>query len=276
MQIDGRALSRTIIRKLSQKRAPQKQLVGILVGSDKSSLSFLKYKERVAKELGIPFLLKTFPVSMTEKALEKAVRKISDDPKVGGIVVELPLPAKFSRQRILDQVDPRKDPDCLSSRSLGDFYTGESEIHPLAVGTVEEIMKHLKTSLKDKKVVVIGAGLLIGKPIATWLWLQSQVAEIRIFTRNTKGLEKKVSEADIVISGAGRAHLFSTKDVKPGAIIIDFGYDEIKGNVRGDFNPNGNPSRLQQITYTPVPGGAGPLLIAKLFENFYRLNEVRK
>ena len=139
---------------------------------------------------------------------------------------------------------------------------------PPSVATVEEILKLKNYNLRDVKIVLIGAGFLIGKPVG--FWFQNRVAEITVFDEHVKDLKEKLGDADIVVSGAGRAGLFSAKHLKEGALVIDFGFNKEEGKIAGDFDPVGAEER--NISYTKTPGGTGPILVAKLYENFYALN----
>jgi len=135
---------------------------------------------------------------------------------------------------------------------------------------VEEILKIINQELKTMKVIVVGSGFLVGKPIAAWL--QNKAAEITIFNEYTEDLQNRLKNADLVISGVGKANLFSQDDLNENTTVIDFGYDVSSGKISGDFNPPNEANKLKAITYTPTPGGTGPILVAKLFENFYKLN----
>jgi methylenetetrahydrofolate dehydrogenase (NADP+)/methenyltetrahydrofolate cyclohydrolase len=115
---------------------------------------------------------------------------------------------------------------------------------------------------------MVGAGFLIGKPVG--FWLQNRVAELVVLDANVKDIHGKLEDADIVISGTGAAHLFSAKHLKEGATVIDFGFSRVDGKIAGDFDPAGADGK--GIHYTKTPGGTGPVLVTKLFENFYALN----
>ena len=123
--------------------------------------------------------------------------------------------------------------------------------------------------MRELKAVVIGAGFLIGKPVG--FWLQNRVAELVVLDANVKNIHDKLGDADIVIAGAGHANLFGAQHLKKGAVVIDFGFNRAAdGKNIGDFDPAGADEK--NIHYTKTPGGTGPILVAKLFENFFRLN----
>lgn len=169
---------------------------------------------------------------------------------------------------MLNAIPKQKDVDCLTESALGAFYTERGPIVPPSVGTVEEILKLEHRNLRELKVVMVGAGFLIGKPVG--FWLQNRVAELVVLDITVKDIHTKLADADIVVSGAGQADLFSAQHLQEGATVIDFGFNKVDGKIMGDFNPRG--AEEKNIHYTKTPGGTGPILVAKLFENFYILN----
>lgn len=270
--IDGKKIAEGIINNLKSKPKPDKILAVVQVGENPASTSFIKQKQKTAQELGIDFRIYKFPDppsgGIKNDDLREEVGKIALLKKVGGVIVQLPLPAHINPQCILNVIPREKDVDVLGERALGAFYTGRNPVLPPSVGVVEEITKIMNYELRITKVIVVGAGFLIGKSIATWL--QDKVAELRIFNEYTKDLQDKLKNADLIISGVGKANLFSTENLSENTTVIDFGYDIVDGKIAGDFNPTIHNSEFI-IHYTPTPGGTGPILVAKLFENFYRL-----
>ncbi len=267
--VRGQKIANEIIDDLKSRPKPKKFLAAVLVGADPASVSFLQQKEKTAKELGVDFRLYKFPAETKNDALREEVGKISSHKTCGGVIVQLPLPGHLNRHYILNAIPREKDVDVLSERSLGAFYAGRNPVLPPAVGVVETILKIMNYKLRMMRVAVIGRGLLIGRPIG--LWLQDKVSELTIFGSATENLRNKLKEFDLVISGVGKTALFSSENLKEGATVIDFGYDFNNGKISGDFNPIIHNSGFL-IHYTPTPGGTGPILVAKLFDNFYGLN----
>jgi len=248
----------------------------VLVGDDAASVNFLKQKERVAHELGIEFRLYQLPLTITTDALRAEIGRLAEPKTCGGFIVQLPLPDAINRYYALNAIPKEKDVDCLSEPALGAFYTERGKIVPPSVATVEEILQSehrdlasAPGALRELKAVVIGAGFLIGKPVG--FWLQNRVAELVVLDASVKNIHEKLGDADIVIAGAGHAGLFDAQHLKPGAIVIDFGFNRSpEGKIVGNFDPAG--AEEKNIHYTKTPGGTGPVLVAKLFENFYKLN----
>ena len=250
----------------------QKIFAAILVGDNPQSESFLKQKEKVAKELGIDFRLYNFPENSTNDFLRKEVGKIALLKRVGGVIVQLPLPEQINKHYVLNVIPREKDVDVLGERALGAFYTGRNLILPPAVGVVEEILKFKNLKILDLKVAVVGAGFLVGKPIA--IWLIDKVKELTIFEKGSD--LSKLKNYDLIISGVGQADLIKLEMLKDGVGIIDFGYSmNENGKLGGDFDISEIENcklKIENFWYTPTPGGTGPVLVAKVFENFYKLN----
>jgi len=280
-KINGQEIAGKIIANLKSEPVPKKILAAILVDSTNSpqvgsNLSFLKQKEKLAKELGVDFRLYQFPEAIKNDDLRKEVNKIASLKKVGGVIVQLPLPEHLNKHYILNAIPREKDVDVLGERALGSSYAGRNPVLPPAVGVVEEIVNATGFMLHASRVAVVGLGFLVGKPIATWLMgnpstkLGARCPEIHLLD---EGSDLSIlKQADLVISGVGKANLFSAEDLRENATVIDFGYNMSNGKIYGDFNPPNEANKLKAITYTPTPAGTGPILVAKIFENFYKLN----
>jgi methylenetetrahydrofolate dehydrogenase (NADP+) / methenyltetrahydrofolate cyclohydrolase len=274
MVIDGKKIAAGIIDRLKAEPKPTKFLAAIQVGDDPATASFIALKQKVAKQLGVDFRVYTFPATVTNDDLRKEFGKIAANKTCGGVMVELPLPESLNWYYALNAIPPEKDVDVLGERALGAFYVGRSKVLPPAVGTVEEILKTFpgedsaanaalgfEKYLASKAVAIVGLGMLIGRPIAHWIMRR---AKETILLRSTSGLTI-LNKADIIITGAGKAGLMHQEMLKENATVIDFGYD----GGKGDFDATGV---FRELAHTPTPGGTGPILVAKLFENFYKLN----
>lgn len=264
MLIDGKQIANKIISELQGKPAPQKMLVAILVGTEESSVRFVRKKSELAAKLGIQFKTYSFSDHISEEMLSEEVKKISNNQDVGGIIVQLPLPEKINRQKVLDNIDPNKDIDCLTTENLKKFYSGDFALVSPTVGTLKSILQSLNLlNLKNKKVAVLGAGVLVGEPVAAWLKYQGAAVSIIDQSTKTEKRNKALETAEIVVSGVGKANLITGNDISQNSTIIDFGYP-----------PDIDAESVSKIAshYTPTPGGTGPIVVAELFKNFYQLN----
>lgn len=267
-KIDGKKIAEEILAKLKTQPKPKKFLAAVLVGNDGSSISFLKQKEKTAKELGVDFRLYKFPSEIKNDELREEVLKIAEHKTCGGVIVQLPLPEHINAQYILNVIPREKDLDVLGERALGAFYAGRNTILPPATGVVDEILRATNFEIKTSKIAIVGLGTLVGKPIS--IWLARKVGELHLIH---KGSDFSIlKNADVVISGVGAAGTIKPEMLKLGGGVIDFGYD----GGRGDFDASQplDASSKQPSWYTPTPGGTGPILVAKVFENFYRLNSL--
>ncbi len=255
MVIDGKKIADSILTRLKENPIPQRFLAGILVGNDPATGSFIRQKELVAKELKVDFRIKKLEVSIEEGALIKTLNELGKDRDCGGIILQLPLPAHIDRAQVIATIPPGKDVDNLR---------GEGPLTAPAVGVVEEIFKATSYQLPGAVVAVVGMGFLVGRPIAEWLKGRAK----EVITLDIGDDLAHIKDADIVILGVGKAGFVRAAQLKNDTLVVDFGYSRGNdGALRGDFDPQGT----EQISYTPTPGGTGPILVAKLFENFYNL-----
>ncbi len=279
-QIPCKEIAKKIIDGLKAKPAPKQILAAILVGENPASISFIKQKEKTAKELGIDFRTYEFQEGISQGELIQEIGGIANQKSVGGVIIQLPLPERFNSQEILDAIPAEKDIDVLGKQALEIFNAGKSKILPPAAEVVKEILGTWNLKLETLKIAVIGTGQLVGRPIASWL--KNKTAELATLNSKTENIKEELKDADIIISGAGKANLFSAGDLKENAVVIDFGYSFADGKISGDFDPNYpinkltnslTPQSSNHLMYTPTPGGTGPILVAKIIENFYKLNE---
>ena len=270
--LDGTKIAADILERLSNLPKPKKFIAGILVGESPVSASFQRLKQKTAERLGLDYRIYDFPATETNDTLRRKIGAIVNHTTCGGALIQLPLPAHLNAGYLLNAIPQSKDIDVLAERSLGAFYAGRSAVLPPAAGVVEELVRVTDFPLATSTVAVVGPGLLIGRPVATWLMRRCK--ELLIFYRESDYALLK--NADLIVSGVGTASLLRPDMLKDGASVIDFGYGANgEGRLAGDFDA---PSRSGNASsfYTPTPGGTGPILVAKLFENFFLLNSKRK
>jgi len=223
----------------------------ILVGEDFASLSYVRAKEKIAEKLGIGFRLFHLPGISSEKQVEKILEDLNQNKFISGIIVQLPLPKDFNSERILQKIAPKKDIDGF----YGDFAPPTAE-------AILEILKFYQISPKGKKIVLLGYGRLVGKPLEKLL--RKQGFEPAICEKKTPDLEGKLATAEIIVSATGVSHLIKAAMVKKEAVIIDAGTSEVGGKLAGDLDPE----VYEKVkAYSPVPGGVGPVTVACLMRN---------
>ncbi|MDD4761414.1 MAG: bifunctional 5,10-methylenetetrahydrofolate dehydrogenase/5,10-methenyltetrahydrofolate cyclohydrolase [Candidatus Pacebacteria bacterium] len=272
MKIDGKKIAEEIKEKIKNsfdfvREAKRPHILAVVyAGENQASETFIKIKEKTAKELKIDFRVYKFSENISSKKLREEVVKIGKQELVKGLIVQLPLPEKINRQKILNAIPEKKDLDCLSEKNWGKLVLKKEGVLPPAVEAVKEILKikEIDFSLQgnNMRVAVVGAGFLVGKPVA--VWMMGKVGELAVFDEGSDLNELK--KYDLVVTGVGKAGIIKTEFLKEGAGVIDFGYDGGKGDL--DVN---NEKELEKLSfYTPTPGGTGPILVAKLFENFFK------
>jgi len=263
--LDGKKLAEKILSKIEKevKKMSSLKLAVILVGNNQSSLKFIEQKKKAAEKIGVKFNLYKFDSKINNKNLVEKIKKIANNKSVNGIVVQLPLPSHINTTKILNAIPKKKDPDALSV----DNYL----VEPPAASGIIKIIREYKIKMKDKRVVIVGKGRLVGRPLA--LMMKKNGGKIIVCDKNTKNLASQTIKADILISAAGKPHLIKENMVKKGAVVIDAGFSKINNKLTGDVDFEGVKKKTSYIT--PVPGGVGPLTVAMLFSNLIKLAKLQ-
>ncbi|PIT92698.1 MAG: hypothetical protein COU08_00860 [Candidatus Harrisonbacteria bacterium CG10_big_fil_rev_8_21_14_0_10_42_17] len=270
MIVNGNDIKKRILESIKQRAKISSILAAVIIGSEKNALRFIEAKKRAAQEAGITFKIIKKPSSISESTLQKLVYGLGENKKIGGIILQLPLPKKINTEKIIKIIPEHKDPDCL----LGVYFPNhQSRVMSPAVAAVKEVLRKARKTLQDKNIVIIGQGQVTGKPIALWRELR-KTKEVAVSMKGDKKRKEHLKKADIIISGTGEAGIISVKELKKGALVVDFGYSKKGKDIKGDFNPRG--AEEKEIDYTPTPGGTGPIVVAKVLENFYKLNKKDK
>lgn len=288
--LNGKEIAEKILAELKSRPVPKKFLAGVLIGNDPASESFQRIKQKTAEKLGVDYRIYHFEPELGNDNLREQVLRLANHKTCGGILVQLPLPQGLNAQYIVNVIPREKDPDVLGERALGAFYADRNPVLPPAVATVSEIIENLKLKIENSHVVVVGRGPLVGKPVA--VWLLDKAKDLIVAGKETD-LNTVLKDADLVITGTGVAGLIKPEMLGLETSVIDFGYGEQtqmdtnseqistnKPKLAGDFDPSSLQASDQLEAwslelgafFTPTPGGTGPILVAKLFENFYNLN----
>ena len=256
MIVDGKKLAERILVGLKKEiqKLPQRLNVGaVLVGKVPASMSFLKQKEKVAEILEIDFKIFKFPPKTAASRIRRKILELNKVRNINGIIIQLPLPKYINTEKILAVINPKKDIDALSKSPL---------ILAPTVEAVKLIFQKYRINLRNKNILIVGRGRLVGQPIYNWLVSQESYRKVMI---------PKLCKADIVVSGIGKAGLIKGNMIKKGAVLIDFGFSQKNGKILGDFDFATCVKKAKLIT--PVPGGMGPIMVAMLFRNLLKLNK---
>jgi len=275
MLIDGRKMAEEIKTSLASEvlNLPKKlRLAVIQVGNDSVTEKFLEQKKKFGSAVGVDVRVYSLPADISTNQLREKVSEIIHIKENTGVIIQLPLPKQINIQYILDGIVPEKDPDMLSSKSVGLFSSGRSKLLPPVVAAIDHIFKNHGIEPKSKKVVVLGVGRLVGKPAA--IWLINQGATVTAIDENTDDPTLYTINADIIISGVGIPHLIKQNMIKDGVVAIDCGTSVGSSDAKSERALRGDmdPSVVEKASlFTPVPGGVGPITVAMLFKNLVAL-----
>ena len=268
--VQGKKIAKGIYKRLEKKVADLKKkgitpkLGVILVGDDKPSQTYVRKKGQAAEKIGVGFLLKKYPATISETKLINEIKNLQkSSKKLTGLIVQLPLPKKMNVGKVLETINPDIDVDCLTQTNLGKLVTGSYKIKPPTPDGMMEILKKHKIKLRGKRVCVVGAGAFAGKPLANMLI--NEEATVSVCNYFTPSLKEYTEKADVIMTGVGAHKLIKGSMVKKGVVVIDAGVTFVKGKMYGDVDFSSVSKKASVIT--PVPGGVGPLTVAKLIEN---------
>lgn len=279
--IDGKALAETVrdrVAKQVETLARPPRLVVILVGDNPASQAYVRNKEKMAAKAGFKGEIVRLPADTPEDVVFGKIAELNADDTCDGILVQLPLPKHLPEDRLIDAVDPNKDPDGFHLINAGHFYLGQHFIRPCTPAGVMEMIQHYHIPTQGKRAVVIGRSNIVGKPMAKLL--MDAHATVTIAHSRTQDLPGLCREADIVVAAVGRVNTVTQEMVKPGAAVFDVGMNRIqregsdKPKLVGDVDFEG-VSKVAGFL-TPVPGGVGPMTVAMLLVNTLELAKRRQ
>lgn len=270
--IDGKVLSKKIQLQIKQEVARLKFKPGlavVLVGEDPASQVYVSSKEKACQAVGFYSQKIVLEKNITQEKLLTVIKKLNKDPKIHGILVQLPLPKHLNEKIVIDNINPAKDVDVFHPYNVGELFLMkylpklDELLAPCTPKGIMRMLQEYKIDVAGKKVVVIGRSNLVGKPIA--LMLLASNATVEICHSRTHDLEKTCAQADVIIAAIGQANFVNKSMVKKGAVVIDVGINRTKEGLVGDVNFKEVENIASYIT--PVPGGVGPMTIASLLEN---------
>ena len=285
--IRGAAVAKEIREELKQEIADLKEkhnvvpgLVTVLVGADPASQVYVGAKEKTSQELGIYSERYDLPEDTPQEELMKLIDKLNKDPKINGILVQLPLPKHLNEEEVLIAIDPRKDVDGFHPVNVGKLMIGEPDYLPCTPAGIQQLLIRSGTQIEGAEVVVVGRSNIVGKPIANILLQKAPGANatVTICHTRTKDIAFHTKRADILIVAAGKPKAVTGDMVKDGVVIIDVGVNEVgktaegKRILEGDVDFESVKEKAKAIT--PVPGGVGPMTITMLMMNTVRAAKV--
>lgn len=235
----------------------------ILAGDDPASIVYARSKEKSCSKVGIDFELTTFPGNVEEAELMAKVDELNKDPKVHGIMIELPLPKHIDKKKVMEAVDPKKDVDGVHPINRGYILSGSEGLFPATPESCIEIMLRSGVEIKGKNVCLIGRGETVGKPLV--FMLLNQNATITVCHSKTTDLAYHTKQADIIISAVGRQNTLTADMVKPGTVVVDAAIVQLENGICGDVDFENVKEVAGAIS--PVPGGVGSLTTVLIQRN---------
>ena len=278
--ISGTEIARQIKEEIKQEAIQLKAkynlipgLVTVLLGADPGSLSYITGKEKTAKELGFYSERIDLPETTSQKDLLALVDKLNKDPKIHGVLVQIPLPKHINENEVLYAINPKKDVDGFHPVNVGKLMIGDADYLPCTPAGIQQLLVRSGVTIDGAEVVVIGRSNIVGKPIANILMQKNKGANatVTLCHTHTRDIAFHTRRADILIVAAGKPKSITADMVKEGAVVIDVGVNQIgtsksgKRILVGDVDFENVKEKASMIT--PVPGGVGPMTITMLMLN---------
>jgi len=259
--VDGNRIAEEVEKQLETGIKP---LLGIiLVGDRKTSEVFVEKKVEACERNGYRSRVKTFPEDVEQEALKEAIEDWNRDTEVNGILVQLPLPKHIEENQLFKNLKPAKDVDGLTPENLGKILRGCEDVVPAAVSAIIEIIEQKGIKIETEDVVIINNSSLIGKPLS--MALTNRGATVSLCHKKTKSLRKYTQDADMIITATGEPGLIEDEMLSENALVIDASYGFIDGSLVSDTE------KLEEdVDLSPVPGGVGPVTVAKTLENLVK------
>jgi methylenetetrahydrofolate dehydrogenase (NADP+)/methenyltetrahydrofolate cyclohydrolase len=270
--LDGTATARTIraeiaaqVKALQAERGITPHLAAVLIGENPASETYVGMKQKSCRWVGMESSVHRLGAEATQEEAEALVAALNADPRVSGILVQHPLPRHLHEPAVLDRVSVEKDVDGISRSSLGGLINGEPAFPSCTPAGIIELLDRYQIPIEGRNAVVVGRSIILGKPVA--MMLLNRNATVTLCHSRTPDLATFTRHADILVAAVGRAELITGEMIRPGAVVIDAGYNRVEGRG-GDVGDVEFASAAQVASYiTPVPGGVGPMTIAILLRN---------
>ena len=287
--IDGKLISKEIRDELAKEVENLKKdgitpgLGVILVGEDPASKSYVTAKERACDSLGIYSDNRHIAKETSEEELLSIIEEMNNDPKIDGILVQLPLPGHIDPDKVIMSISPDKDVDGFHPQSIGKMIMGKDTFLPCTPHGVVKLLNYAGIQIEGAHVVVVGRSNIVGKPVANLLLDKSKNgnATVTVCHSRTKNIKDMTLQADILIAAIGKPQFITADMVKDGAVIIDVGVNRVEDSTKkkgfrlvGDVDFD--PIKEKAAAITPVPGGVGPMTITMLMYNTVQSTKQRK
>ena len=274
--MDGKAVAQRIKVDIATTIGKLDKSVGlgtILVGDDPGSVAYVEGKHRDCAEVGIKSIKVNLPATSDTSEVIAAVNALNTDPSCTGFIVQLPLPVGVDTQKVLSAINPAKDADGLTPHNLGNLVLGFNSVVACTPKAIVALLTEYKINLSGVKVLVIGRGMTVGRPLSILLSQKQINATVILAHSASKNLTELIKEADVVIAAMGRAQFIRAEMVKKGAVLVDVGITRDGNQLVGDFDPE--VAEVASV-FAPMPGGVGPMTRVMLLKNVIELAKNEK
>lgn len=270
IKLDGRLYRGELLADLSERVTALKKkgvtpgLATVLVGDDPGSHSYVRMKHRDCAEVGINSIQRELPEGASQKEVNAVIDELNADPACTGYIVQLPLPSQLDENAVLERIDPAKDADGLHPVNLGKLVLNEPAPLPCTPNGAIHLLRRFGVELNGAKVVVIGRGVTVGRPIGLLLTRRSENSTVTLCHTGTRDLKAETRAADVIIAAAGKPHMLTPDMVTEGAAVLDVGVSRLDGELAGDVHPD-----VWEVagSVSPNPGGIGPMTRTFLLAN---------
>jgi methylenetetrahydrofolate dehydrogenase (NADP+)/methenyltetrahydrofolate cyclohydrolase len=272
--LDGKKTAEKRLEFLKEKIEDQKlypRLATVIVGNDPASQMYVRMKHRACEQVGIGSVGIELPAEATTRTVVDEVRRLNRDEDIDGILVQLPLPKHVDTERVIGAIRPDKDVDGYHPENMGLLFSGRPKFSSCTPTGIMTLLAEYNIPVAGKRAVVAGRSIDVGRPMAALLL--NADATVTICHSKTVDIAEELKRADILVSAVGKPHFITAEMVKPGAVVIDVGINQLDGKLVGDVDFEAVKEIASAIT--PVPGGVGPMTIATLMENTFRSAQER-
>lgn len=268
--LDGKKLSSSLAVKLTRqigRLRVKPKIVIIQIGNLEESNTYIRNKKAYAERIGVETLHKKYPKSVKESQIISDILKYNRDSSIHGIMVQLPGPKNFDIERVLENIDSKKDVDGLTAINTKHLFDNNEAFIPATAKGIITLLEEYKIKLAGTKVVIVGQSSLVGRP--AMLTLLNKGATVTMCHKDTKNLEDETRRASILITAVGIPKLITKKHVSKNQIVVDIGINITKDKkIVGDVDFENVDKIVKAIT--PVPGGVGPMTVVSLFQNLLK------
>ena len=269
--IDGKLVAKHIrlqvkekVNNINEKYNTTPTLAVVFVGDNPASQIYINNKVKSCEKVNIISIVEKMDESASQEEVENKIKTLAEDPKINGILVQLPLPKKFDQEKIISLIPENKDVDGLTKLNVANLVTNQKGIVPCTPKGVVDLLKYYNIEIQGKRVAIIGRSMLVGKPLFNLL--TNLNATVTLCHSKTKSIETITKESDIVVCALGKPFFLKENMIKEGAVVIDVGINRLDdGRVVGDADFENLKEKASYIT--PVPGGCGPMTVAELLDN---------